>query len=216
MKFRSTICRYVVAGLLASGLLASLSSTAHAQATYTATRLSELSVFGGYTYTTPDYSYYKDNGGAFGVDLARYNRSRYTPALEVRADFNSGPVISEDTYMGGLRVHTDFHQRYHPYVDFLVGIGKVTYPVQRYLPAPTVVTIHDQGLAYSYGGGMNIDITPSFMLKLDGQQQSINLGPNSEVAPQDSTFSLAPVVLTVGVTYRVSFHKWTSHGHEAQ
>jgi hypothetical protein len=198
------------AGILLSGLLSVLCGSAHGQATYTASRLAEVQAFVGYTYTTPDYSYFKDSGVAFGADYIRYNRSRWTPALEFRANINDGPVINEHAYMGGLRVQTDFKGRYHPYVDFLAGLGIANYP----LPTLPVSQANDHGLALSYGLGMDIDVGHNILLKADGQQQQWNLGPNVFTAPGKENFTLGPVVMTIGVAYRVPFGKWLSHGHE--
>jgi hypothetical protein len=215
MKPRSFTHRHLALGLLALAGLLPFAPRAHAQADYTASRPAELFAFGGYTHVSPDYGPdgVNNTGLVFGADYARSFGWRFVPALEVRANINSGQVVTEHTYLVGLRAAVNFHQRYHPYANFLIGPGYITYP--EYIP-PTHITVSDEGLVYSYGAGIDVDIVHDFLFKADFQLQSWNLGTNGYTNPQGGNFTLSPTALTIGVSYRIPFKPWTSHGYETQ
>ncbi|WP_263371724.1 hypothetical protein [Granulicella cerasi] len=177
--------------------------TLRAQAVYTAEKGANIFVFGGYNYVKPDFGpdSYHNNGVMFGADYTRYFGWRIAPSIELRYQTSSGQVVKESTISGGLKFGADFHQRYHPYVDFLAGLGTLHYVVP---PVPGYPD--DHALAYTFGGGLDIDVYNNFALKLDVQSQSWNLGENLTIKPQGGDFTLSPFVATIGVTYRIPFH----------
>jgi Outer membrane protein beta-barrel domain len=174
-----------------------------AQAMPNASRTAEISAFGGVDIASPDFDHPHDTGAAVGVDYARFFRWPVYPAVELRGNFTSGPTVNEDSYLIGLRAQTDFRRHFHPYVDFLAGIGSIKYahPLN---PHDT----HDQGTAYSFGAGVDIDLVRHFQARIDFQRQSWNFGLNGDFKPSGGDYTLTPSVLLIGINYRIPFHPW--------
>ena len=133
-----TICRFLASASFAFSLLATFQQ-AHAQALYTADKAADIFVFGGYNYTKPDFGPTNDQGFSAGLDYTRYfgwqlAGAPIDPSLELRGTDTSGDTVKERTLMGGLRLHSTFKDRYHPYIDLLVGIGVVDYGEKTGLP----------------------------------------------------------------------------------
>jgi hypothetical protein len=174
-----------------------------AQSKVTADKTMDVSVFGGYLYTDPDIGRRTDrgNGVSVGADLTRYFGWRVAPSVEVRGNYASAPFASESTALIGLRVKTDLHRTLHPYADFLVGGGRIAFTNP---PAPGYNS--DKSLVYSLGGGVDIDVHRNFAAKVDFQGQSWNMGISPSVTgSQTKRFTLVPIALMVGVTYRIPF-----------
>jgi hypothetical protein len=195
--FRKIDARYASLLLLAIVLIQS-PRMLHAQSKATADNSMDMSVFGGYLYLNPDYGR-SGSGVTAGADLTRYMGWRVVPSFEVRGNYAKTLTVSEYTALVGFRVKTDFRGRFHPYADFLVGVGRINFE-QPLSPSYT----HDGSVVYSYGGGVDIDVHNNFAAKFDFSGQSWNMGPESS-APGASNFTLAPMALVVGVTYRIPF-----------
>ena len=187
---------------------AATSPPARAQALVTASKVAEITAFGGYTYTEPDYGPNSVKGFTLGSDFTIFRSWFVDPSLEVR--FNhatgrpinfTGEVITERAILVGPRAQKDYG-RFHPYIDFLVGVGHIAYN-----PPPTFSPNDhgDSGVSLTYGIGTDIDLVHNFSLKLDFQQQNWNLGKNLPFQPDGSNYTLTPRNLTVGVTYHVPF-----------
>jgi hypothetical protein len=196
--FRKIDARYASLLLLAIVLIHA-PRVLQAQSTATADNSMDMSVFGGYLYLNPDYGR-SGSGGTVGADLTRYLSGwRFAPSFEVRGNYATTSDVSESTALVGFRVKTDFRGRFHPYADFLVGVGRINFD-QPSSPSYT----HDGSVVYSYGGGVDIDVHNNFAAKFDFSGQSWNMGPESS-APGARDFTLAPMALVVGVTYRIPF-----------
>lgn len=169
----------------------------HAQAYTTASKANDISAFGGYSYANPDFGPTTGNhnsGGIAGVDFTQYLFRRVAPSLEARGTFSSGPYVKEHTFLVGLSFQTDFHQRYHPYADFLTGFGVI-----KFLNAGP--GFHsDRSTVYSYGGGIDIDLVHRVLFKADVQGSHWNLGT---VDGRGQTFT--PITVSVGAAYRIPF-----------
>ena len=185
---------YVSLRLLAgSAVLALASLSASAQASATATRTIDVSVFAGGMHLSTDYGD-TDYGVVFGADITRHFRL-FDAALEARATLsNQGGAVKENTFAGGLRLGKNFH-RFHPYVDLLVGEGTITFTHP--IPFPNGLYTSDNSTIFSFGGGVDYDLTRSFALKADYNAQSWRLG--------DEQNRLTPAAFTVGVAYRIPF-----------
>jgi len=192
------------AGLLLLAItLMPASQMLHAQSKVTADKTMDVSVFGGYLYLNPDYGR-SGSGFTAGADLTQYFGWRVAPSFEVRGNYASMPDASESTALVGFRLKTDFHRRFHPYADFLVGAGRINF---KQPPEPGYT--HDSSVVYSYGGGVNIDVHRNFAAKIDFQRQSWNLGRGPSVtAGQTPDVMLAPMALVVGVAYRIPFRPY--------
>ncbi len=109
--------------------------------------------------------------------------------FELRANFNSNSLLSEHSYLVGLRAAHTFG-RITPYVDFLIGPGNIHFPQNSFYTG-------DNSVVPSYGGGLDLTVTHNFDLKLDLQGQHWNTG--------ETTFT--PTLGTVGVVYHIPFRK---------
>ena len=163
----------------------------HAQATSTASKTAEVTVFGGWQAAHPDYGPYNSYGGAFGADYTRIFR-RVEPSLEFRANLNSKVAVTEHSYVFGLRAVVPV-RFVRPYGDFLVGPGTIEFPYN-------VGYTHDNSVVYSYGGGVDIPVYRSFAAFADLQGQHWNTEP----------LTYSPSLLTIGVRYTIPFRAHVS------
>jgi hypothetical protein len=177
-----------------------------AQSLPTASKSAEISAFGGYLASSPDYGPFIPKGIGAGVDFTVFPRFPVAPSLEFRVQDAFGTDVTEKAFLVGLRVQKDLRQKYHPYADFLVGGGKIVFH-----PAPSPDYTADTSKAYSFGGGINIDLARHVALKLDYQRQAWNLGGDRK-DPTVGDFTLSPTTLLVGVTYTIPFRKLNRHG----
>jgi opacity protein-like surface antigen len=180
-RMRSALCVTSIA-LLA---MISAAPAARGQATYTADRIDGLSVFGAYTYLNTDYGQ-NDPGYMFGADYTHSIHSRFiVPSIEVRYIGSTGPSITEDSFLGGLKVETHF-RHLHPYAGFLIGYGVINY---------VKFNANDNSIAYAVAVGADYNITRQFAVKIDAQEQFWKLGHASS--------ELTPEAVSVGVLYRI-------------
>ena len=98
---------------------------------------------------------------------------------------STGPAITEDSFLGGLKVETHV-RRIRPYAAFLVGYGIINY-VQ--------VNQNDDSIAYAVALGADYNVTRQFAVKVDAMEQFWKLGNASN--------ELTPTSLSVGVVYRL-------------
>ena len=177
--------RTAICGTATVLLLALFAPVASAQATYTADRVDGFSVFGGYSFLNTDYGV-KDQGYMAGADYTHSIGNRYlVPSIEARYMGSTGPAITEDSFLGGLKVETHF-RRLHPYAGAFVGYGVINY-----------VQVHqnDNSIAYAIAVGADYYVTHSLAVKVDAQEQFWKLGQASN--------ELTPQTLSIGVLYRL-------------
>ena len=175
------------AAVLASFAILTVISTSGAsgQATYTADRTNGFSVFGGVSKLDTDYGV-TDNGFMFGGDFSHSIRfRRILPSIEARYTGSTGTGITEKSFMGGLKLETKIY-RFHPYANALIGYGEITVVPLKYT---------DNSVAYGFGVGADINVTRSFALKVDAQEEFWKLG--------QATSALTPRMATVGILYRL-------------
>ena len=176
------------------------SGSANAQSLSTASKGAEISVFGGYVAGPPDYGPNAKKGVSAGGDFTIFPRFILKPSFEVRGNELASTYVTEKTVLFGGRAQIDLRDRFHPYGDFLLGGGEIIYH-----PNPAPGYTGDRSRVYSYGGGINIDIAHHFAAKFDFQQQSWNLGQNSQAVPGGGNFTLSPRLFMAGVTYTLPF-----------
>ena len=183
--------------LLAAGLCSLLAiclPAAHAQSVATGVKTYELSVFGGATSLEPKFGVtISELGFVAGGDIKRHFRivdvsfeARYTSATGFSAD--------ESTYQGGLKAERAF-SRFHPYIDFMVGGGKIKFDHPEIYGSTTYT--HDNSFVYDFGGGLDYDLVRNFAIKLDVQGQRWEIGV--EKPP------FYPYNASIGVLYRIPF-----------
>jgi hypothetical protein len=204
-EFLMRLVRFAFLSLSAAIALGS-NVASRAQANPTSSKSAEISAFGAYMGSKTDYGQRSNEGVAVGVDFTIFPRFPVAPSLEVRAADASAQDASEKSLLVGVRIQRDIHRKLHPYGDFLIGAGKITFH-----PAPSPDYTSDLGRAISYGGGINIDVTRSFALKLDAQKQSWDFGLKNEYSPNLGEYVLHPITAMVGVTYIIPFRILNRH-----
>lgn len=165
--------------------------TAPAQSSFTATQPLALSGFGGVTGNWTDLAGGRNLGITAGVDLALPTYRRFRPVLEGRGTyaFVPGQIDAQKELLVGLRVERQY-SKWHPYVDFLAGRGQLdyqhggfTYGNLTYISSTTVV--------YSFGGGLDYDLSHHFAVRGDFQLQHWD-------TPFPSGTIATPVAVTTG------------------
>jgi hypothetical protein len=173
----------------------------HGQAVPAAQRTGDISAFVLYTRLTPDYGPTNNNGVTLGVDYTRYTRWWANPSIEFRAKIANGSTVNEKAFGGGIRFEKRIHDKFHPYADFLISAGSINY---NFVPPPTLINgqpyTSDSTITYSYGGGLDYDITRSFAFRGDFQFEKWYLDRNPATAAH-----LTPTGWSLGVVYRIPF-----------
>jgi len=191
---------FLALAFLLSGLNALTPQFSFAQEHPTDSKGMDISVAAGYVNLSPDSGPSRDNGFTAQANVTRYfGDLPVAPSFELRGVYGSGPAVTERTVLAGFRAQSHFRS-FYPYIDFLGGLGSIVYATD-----PTPGDHEDSGFAYSYGGGVDINVTGPFQLKLDLQRQHWNLGENSYFAPNGGDYILTPTVFTLGVVYRIPF-----------
>jgi hypothetical protein len=186
--------------LLVATLAWALPLAAHAQARATASKANDISAFGGYTYSNPEYGPDYNQGITAGVNFVQHvHRIPIDPSFEARVNFTSGTDVAERTYLFGIRAQTHGYFHLHPYGDFLVGPGTIKFNLSN----GTSYT-SDSSTVYNYGAGVDIDTFRQFQLKLDFQRQHWALG--------QTTNPFQPIIGLVGITYRFHFRDYNKQG----
>jgi hypothetical protein len=162
------------------------------QARASAQRRFEVAPFAQATYLSPNYSQPSTFGYAAGVDITPFllRLHVFQPALELRFTGDSGPAAHEYTYSGGLKAAIVFHGM-RPYATLLRGLDAI------YFTHPTMASngpyTHDSSRMFSFGGGAEFDVGPSWQVRVDYSKQYWAL---------DQPF-LRPYAVSLGVTYRI-------------
>jgi opacity protein-like surface antigen len=170
------------------GLLLAAPAVVSAQAIVAGQRGAEIAPFVQTTILNPDYGPTDNTGYTVGVDYTRFLRSIIQPSLEVRYISANGATVDEHSITGGLKIGATIHG-IHPYVTFLAGTGGITFVH----PQPGYPS--DTSTVYSFGAGADFNVLPNWKLRADFLQQNWNLDP----------LTLTPMVLSVGVSYRIPF-----------
>jgi len=180
-------------------------TAAGGQALATATQPLALSAFGGATGSYIGLDNGKNIGITAGVDLRILSYHHFLPSLEIRGTkpVSDGTVASEENAAVGLKVERIYGRsaKLHPYVDFLFGRGKIIYPgYGRENPEGTEIYKYTPSNILSAGGGIDVDISHHFALKLDAQIQRY------EVYQITTSGKVWGKPITVGVVYRFDFN----------
>lgn len=180
--------------ILKIGLLAALVSVTvvgpqylNAQAAPTRSRVAGAIAFVTYTWLNPDYG---SSGDAVtvGGDYTKFYKF-LSPSLEARFKTGSGLAVSEETFGGGLRVEHQI-KYFHPYIDFLVSNGWIHFAEKDYIGSNS--NSSNSSIVYSFGGGMDYDVSDQWAARLDFQSESWNLQsvPNVTLAPRAYSFGI--------------------------
>lgn len=189
--------------MLSAALAAPL---AQAQANPTAEQPTRLSFFAGATGTHTGLYASRNAGITAGVDIEVYHFFGFHPAIEIRGTYPvaDGDSVALKNILGGIRLEKTYARRLHPYGDFLFGRGELDYQNGGLLDR-TGSTFYLESLSsvWSPGGGIDLDLTRRFALKLDVQAQRYS----SPITHSGSEWATAG---TVGVTYRLGSRSYRS------
>jgi hypothetical protein len=176
---------------------------AHAQAVPTASQRLQLSTFAGGTGNFTGLNSGKNLGVTAGVDLGFRSFFSLNPFLEARGTYpiDRGHIDSQKNALGGLKV-VKTYGRFNPYVDILLGRGEIYYnngypgaknPSFSYLKSPAHVL--------SPGGGLDIELTDHFAIKIDAQFQRYS-------TPVTNSGYIYSKPITLGLVYRLHFDRY--------
>jgi hypothetical protein len=178
--------------LILCGFFALASYRCSAQEVPTESKGGDISLFGGVNSLAPAFVTGREIGGTAGINFTRYFSWPVAPSVEFRANTANGSQVEERSYLVGFRAQGGINWRYHPYADFMVGKGTI------HFDHPSGGYLGDNSTIFSYGGGVDIDVTRNFQAKFDFQEQSWNIGT-------DKGNKFDPNVITIGVAYRIPF-----------
>jgi hypothetical protein len=177
-------------------LLAIYSGRLHSQASPTASRNTEISVFGTYSLASPDNrNAGKNSGFTFGGDYTHLLPRNFALSLEPRVKITPGQTVSESTFSAAIRFEYRI-RNFAPYVDCNFGYGVLT------LTHPTDPYSKDNSIVTSPGFGLDYKLTPQWSARFDYQFEHWNLAANDTFDPRAASF---------GVVYRFPFRPYIPH-----
>jgi hypothetical protein len=179
-------------------LLLPVAAHLQAQATPTAERSSDLSVFLEAEALHPDYGTRYQKGIIAGIDYTTYFHGFFVPSLEIRADYSpDASAVGEQVALGGLRL--DLRPRsfphLHPYANFLLGAGQIDYVIG--VPTANGIYSRDNSVVYNYGAGLGVDLGHGLEAQAEFQHQNWSLGGGP------SPYTLTPSSYNAGIRYHV-------------
>ena len=188
--------------LITTALLCLIHLSAFAQADATAQRPVDVSVFGGATAVYTGLSQGRNKSVTVGVDLNLPEVYHIRPSLEVRATapYDRGRVDAQKEILGGLKLETRFN-RFHPYAQFLVGRGRLTFNGPYTRSDGSFLYSQPDSTVFSPGAGIRVDLIGNLSALADAQLQTWN-------TPASLSGHLFSKPLTIGLVYRfTSFRK---------
>lgn len=161
-----------------------------AQALPTRSRVAGASAFVTYTRLDPDYST-DGNAVTVGGDYTRFLKF-VSPSIEARFKTGSGPAVTETTFGGGIRVEHQIRY-FHPYGDFLISDGLITFAQKDFIGGNGKGS--NSSVVYSFGGGVDYDFADQWSARVDYQSERWNLKTVPNV-------TLTPSAYSIGILYR--------------
>jgi hypothetical protein len=171
------------------------------QATPAATQLFQLSAFGGITGSYTGLEQSKNLGITAGVDIGIRPFHGLYPSAEFRGTYpvDDGTLAAEKNFLYGLKIERPYRSL-HPYGDVLFGRDKIEYESGGYPNADgTLLYVESVSNILSFGGGVDIDLTPHLAAKFDGQFQRYE-------TPVTASGAIYAKAFTAGAVYRFDFN----------
>jgi hypothetical protein len=189
---------HVLLALAMSALL--VRPAAAQQALPTATAPLQLSIFGGLGGVYTGLSGGRNLDVLAGADLGLPPVHGMRPTIEVRGAYpvDHGQVDSQKSILGGLKMEFLLNHHLRPYGDGLFGRGEINYNGgyqfgnQIYLLTTTNV--------YSFGGGLDYDLSRNLAVRIDGQFQKWGYAPT----PSGNIYAK---VANAAIVYRFNFDR---------
>ncbi len=190
-------------------LAAFVAGTAHAQDSQpTASKLLELSAFGGITGTYTGLSGGRNLAITAGVDVGIRSYRGFRPFLEGRGTYpiDDGHIDAQKSALGGIRVERSVLPGLRVYGDFLIGRGEIDYQNGGY---PSLnreyLYVASTSNVISPGVGAEYRLTEHVSAVADLQLQHWD-------TPATPSGSLWAKPITLGARYRFNFNR---HGYAA-
>jgi hypothetical protein len=170
-----------------------------AQSLPTATQALQLSTFIAATRSSTGLENGENLDVTSGMDLRLLTLRRLDIAGELRGSYpvQRGSVISQESFVSGPKLEYSRHN-IRPYVDFMVGRGRITYLSGGYI-YHSVKYIRSNSLVLSPGIGLDFYLSHRVALKVDFQYQSWD-------TPAAVSGRITPGVAMVGATYHFDFN----------
>ena len=200
MHFRNLALNLAAATVL-------IAANAHAQSSQpTASKLFDISTFGGINGTYTGLSGGKNLGLTAGVDVGIRSYRGFRPSLEGRGTYpiDGGHIAAQRSALGGIRVERSVLPGLRVYGDFLLGRGQIDYQNGGY-PSPdsNFLILRSTGNVFSPGAGAEYRFTRQLSGLIDVQFQHWD----SPATPSGTLWS-TPIML--GVRYHFNFNR---HGY---
>jgi hypothetical protein len=170
-----------------------------AQSLPTATQALQLSTFIAAARTSTDLESGENLGITSGMDLMLLTLRRLDIAGELRGTYpvQRGSVSGQESFVSGPKIEYHIHN-VRPYVDFMVGRGRITYLGGGYI-FRNVKYIRSDSLVLSPGIGLDFYLSHRVALKVDFQYQSWD-------TPAAVSGRITPGVVLVGAAYHFDFN----------
>ena len=162
-----------------------------------------LYAFGGLTGAYTGLSGGKNLDFTAGADLRVYDFRRYLVSGEIRGSIaiDGGTIARQKDIVAGVKVDRLYKGWIDPYVDFLIGRGKINYESGGYLsPDQTLIYISSPTTVLSPGVGVDIPIRVHYSAKLDAQFEHWD-------TPVTTSGRIYTKALTAAVVYRFNFNR---------
>ena len=171
----------------------------------TATQPVQLSAFGGFGGVFTGLAGGKNLDVMAGVDLGLPPVHGIRPVIEGRGAYpiHRGNVDSQKSILGGVKAEFLLNHPMRPYADFLLGRGAMHYSKGGYQFGNLVYQLSTTNV-YSFGGGVDYDLTDHLGVRLDGQFQKWGYAPTA-------SGNVYAKVVSVAVVYRFSFDRRHPH-----
>ncbi len=172
-----------------------------AQATPAATQPIHLSGFGAITGSYTGLEGSRNLGITAGFDIGFKPFYRLYPSAEFRGTYpiNNGAIAAQKNILFGLKLEHPYGIL-HPYGDALYGRNKIEYLNGGYPNANgTLLYLESISNIFSVGGGFDVDLTPHFAAKFDGQFQRYD-------TPVTASGEIYAKAFSAGVIYRIDFN----------
>lgn len=184
-----------------------LAGTAHAQNSQpTATKLLELSTFGGITGTYTGLNGGRNLGITAGVDVGIRSYYGFRPFLEGRGTYpiDNGHIDAQKSALGGIRVERFVLPGLRVYGDFLIGRGQIDYQNGGYPSlSGNYLYLSSTSNVISPGIGAEYRLTQHVSALADVQLQHWD-------TPATPSGSLWAKPMTLGARYHFNFNR---HGY---
>jgi hypothetical protein len=169
-----------------------MAKVSRAQAIPTREKNGGINIFGGYTFTTPDYGRQNDNGFFVGGNFVLRKFIFGQPAIAGRYSSVYGGTTNETFAGGGLESHYRIGP-VRPYISALYGVGGVNVSRAHY---------SDSGNEFLLGGGAEVPLAHRIGVRAEYSYGWLNIDGRNGTA--QGSISLNPASVNIGAVY----HLW--------